>query len=132
VLSLALQPGFAGATCAPVAPACATLAGSEATQAMELTSDAVAYDLATFEYPPAGLPPDGGPAMLTVTFSGGTATIPGLAGPLTFCGPTVRVPFDPRRVSRDRCSITILLDVGRSVIASGGELAFVPQYRVYF
>jgi hypothetical protein len=44
----------------------------------------------------------------------------------------VNLPFDPARVSRDRCSITILLDVGRSVVATASGLDFVPQLRVFF
>lgn len=131
VSSLVLQPGSAGATCAPFAPACATT--RQATAPIEVASDAVAHDLGTFEYPPAGFPPNGAPATLAVTFKGGTASIEGATGPLGLCGPTLDVPFDPARVSRDRCSITILLDVGRSVVATdGGGLDFVPQLRVFF
>jgi hypothetical protein len=132
VSSLVLTPAGAGATCAPVAPGCATHAGSEATAPIDVSSDAVAHDLGTFDYPPAGLPPDGGPATLTVIFSGGTATVGDTSGPLSICGPTVHVPFDPSRVSRDRCSITILLDVGRSVVPTATGIDFVPQYRIFF
>lgn len=130
VSSLVLQPGGAWATCAPFAPACATT--SQATSPIEVASDAVAHDLGTFEYPPAGFPPNGAPATLAVTFRGGTASVEGTTGPLGLCGPTVNLPFDPARVSRDRCSITILLDVGRSVVTTASGLEFVPQLRVFF
>jgi hypothetical protein len=129
VSSLVLQPGGTGATCAP---SCATIAGTEATAPIDVASDAVSYDLGTFEYPPAGLPPDGGPATLTVVFNGGRATVGSTTGPISLCGPMVHVPFDPSRVSRERCSITILLDVGRSVVPTAAGIDFVPQYRIFF
>jgi hypothetical protein len=129
VSSLVLEPGGAGATCAP---ACATIAGTEARAPIDVASDAVSYDLGTFDYPPAGLSPGGGPATLTVVFNGGTATVGGTTGPISLCGATVHVPFDPSRVSRERCSITILLDVGRSVVPTVTGIDFVPQYRIFF
>lgn len=132
VSSLVLQPGTSGVVCAPSAPACATLAASVATAPIELASDPDPHALFTFEYPPQGLPPDGGPAELVVSFAGGTATVAGHTGPLALCGPAVHVPFDPRRVSRDRCAITVYLDVGRSVVASASGIDLVPQVRIFF
>ncbi len=69
---------------------------------------------------------------LRVDFAAGTATVGSARGDLSTCGSTLYFTFDPARISRDRCSVTILLDVGRSVVPTAGGFAFIPQYRVYF
>jgi hypothetical protein len=129
-VSLSLVPGIVGASCAPAAPVCGTR--DVASEPGDLSSDAHAWTLGFFNLPPAGFPPDGAPMTLLVTFSGGTATADGVTGPLSLCGASISIPFDPHRVSRDRCSVTILLDVRRSVVRTAGGLLFVPQYRVFF
>jgi hypothetical protein len=130
VSSLVLQPGLAGASCAPAAPVCVNT--HEASAPIDLSTDTVAHELAVFSYPPPGFPPDGAPMDLGVAFAGGTATIDGTTGPLALCGRSMSFTFDPARVSRDRCAVTILLDVGRSVVPTHDGLLFVPQYRVFF
>lgn len=130
VSSLVLEPGSAGASCAP-APVC--VSWNQATAPVDVSTDAVARDLFTFTYPPAGFPPDGAPITLHVEFRGGTATVNGTTGALSRCGHSMSFPFDPARISRDRCAVTILLDVGRSVVEGvPGLFSFVPQYRVFF
>lgn len=131
VSSLLLEPGTAGASCAPAAPVC--VSWNHATAPVDVSTDAVARDLFTFTYPPAGFPPDGAPMTLHVEFLGGTATVNGTTGALSRCGHSMSFPFDPARISRDRCAVTILLDVGRSVVEGvPGLFSFVPQYRVFF
>jgi hypothetical protein len=139
VSSLVLTPGTAGATCA-FSPACGNT--NPATGPIDLSTDAVAHDLVTFNYPPAGFPPPGYPPgaaapdrglmTLLVDFQGGSARRGAAAGSVSTCGSSMYFTFDPARIDRVRCSVTILLDVDRSVVPVDGGFTFIPQYRVYF
>lgn len=129
VASLVLTPALAGVTCS-FAPVCGNR--DEAQNPIDLSTDAEAHDLATFNYPPAGFPPPGQPMTLGVWFAGGSARVGDGAGPVTTCGNAVSIVFDPRRIDRDRCSVTILLDVERSLVPTDGGFDLVPQYRIYF
>jgi hypothetical protein len=99
---------------------------------LDLSTDAVAHDVATFRCPPAAFQPGGAPLGVRVSFQGGTATVAATTGPLALCGPSLAFSFDPSRVDRTRCSVTVLLDVGRSVLPTATGLTFLPQYRVFF
>lgn len=129
VSSLQLTPSSARVL-GPDGSACPNVRAD--TGPLDLSTDAVAHDIATFQCPPAAFQPGGAPLAVRVSFEGGVATVAGTTGPLAPCGPSVAFSFDPSRVDRTRCSVTVLLDVGRSVLPTATGLAFLPQYRVFF
>jgi hypothetical protein len=132
VSALRMFPGQVGVSCAPAAPVCVMLRTAPLTKPFDLSSDAVVSDLGAFSYPPAGLPPNLGPVDLTVHFGPGDGTAGGSFGLVDQCIDPIHVTFDPGRVNRDRCSVTILLDVGRSLVPTANGFTFLPQFRVFF
>jgi hypothetical protein len=131
ISSLRLFPGQVGVSCAPAAPVCVITRTVPLMKPLDLSSDAVANDLGTFSYPPAGLPPLP-PVDLAVHFVSGDGIAGGTFGLVDQCMDPIHVTFEAGRVNRDRCSVTIVLDVGRSLVPSANGFTFLPQFRVFF
>lgn len=124
VSSLQLHLGGMAAGCEQGGPIAVS---SLATAMLDLSTDAVGHDVGVIH-----LPKDGGPVTVNLSFSEGTATLGELHGGLDVCSGPIAFSFDPSRVSRDRCLVMVLLDVGRSVVPTSSGLSFLPQLRIFF
>lgn len=88
------------------------------------------HDLAVLDL--AGLATQWGHALVTLSFSSGSAFLGSVGGALDMCTAPLLLHVDPGLVKPETCEAIVALDVGRSIAAGPDGLSFLPQYRVVY